>query len=71
MAAPGDDCTKGYIVVEPGSPLIPTLQAMERIGASLAVVARDPGSKKPEDIEGVITARELQALVGQTVRMLS
>jgi CIC family chloride channel protein len=71
MAAPGDDCTKGYIVVEPGSPLIPTLQAMERIGASLAVVTRDPGSKKPEDIEGVITARELQALVGQTVRMLS
>jgi chloride channel protein, CIC family len=71
MAAPDADCTAGYIVVEPGAPLIPTLQAMERVGAELAVVSGDPGSGKVADIQGVITVRELQAMVGQTVRMLS
>jgi len=71
MAGPGDDPAKGYIVVEPGSPLVPTLQAMEDAQASLALVSRNPGSGKASDIEGVITVRELQAMAGRTVRMLS
>jgi CIC family chloride channel protein len=71
MAAPDADCTAGHIVVEPGVPLIPTLQAMERVGAELAVVSGDPGSGKAADVQGVITARELQAMLGKTVRMLS
>jgi CIC family chloride channel protein len=71
MAAPGADCTAGYIVVEPGAPLIPTLQAMDRVGAELAIVSGNPGSGKSADVQGVITVRELQVMVGKAVRMLS
>lgn len=67
----GHDFTKGYIVVEPGAPLIPTIQAMDRIDATLVVVSRNPGSHKVSDVVGILTSRELHSLHKRTVQMLS
>jgi CIC family chloride channel protein len=71
MARPGDDPGQGYIVVEPGVGMIPTLQAMDRVGATLVLVSRNPGSNRFSDIEGVVTTKELAVHAGQTARMLS
>lgn len=65
------DYTKGYIVVEPTASMIPTLQAMDRAGAKIAVVSRDPGSGKFSDVVGVVTAAEIGAHVGHSSLMLS
>ena len=51
--------------------MIPTLQAMDRAGAKIAVVSRDPGSGKFSDVLGVVTAAEIGAHVGHSSLMLS
>ena len=71
MARSDDDPTQGSIVVEPGAGLITTLQAMDRVGANLVLVSRDPGSGKFSDVEGVVTAMELSTHIGRTSSMLS
>ncbi|MFQ5431376.1 MAG: chloride channel protein [Nitrospinota bacterium] len=62
--------TDRYIIVPPNAGLVETLRTLKTKGAEFALISTNPGSRKTEDLVGVLTAREIAEAIQRTAELL-
>jgi CIC family chloride channel protein len=60
----------GHVVVEPGDPLVDVLRALDESEARVALVVTRRDAAAPRDVVGVVTDREVAALIRSAARLM-